>query len=241
MRTASPQSLLAVTLLAVSLAHNSSGLAAQGAPAEQGQTPEQGSQPTPPASTEPDCKRIEFVKQVEAPYPPEAKQQNIVGQVMLRVHLSATADITRVDVVSGDPILAGSAASAAKEFKFKSLDKKPPASGCGLNLEFRFSGSDFGELRRRIRLSEGASGRLLIHRVQPEYPAAAVLARIEGTVVLQVVIKEDGNVESTKPISGPPELFSAAMDAVQQWRYRPYLLNGEVTAVETEVIVTFKL
>jgi protein TonB len=81
----------------------------------------------------------------------------------------------------------------------------------------------------------------LIHRVQPEYPLLARQARIEGAVVLQAVISRDGAIENLRVVSGHPLLVRAAADAVRQWRYRPYSLNGEAVEVETQVTVIFRL
>lgn len=81
----------------------------------------------------------------------------------------------------------------------------------------------------------------LIRRVQPEYPALARAARIEGEVLLQAVIATDGSIENLHVISGHPMLVAAALHAVQQWRYRPYVLNGIPVEVETQVTVRFVL
>ncbi len=81
----------------------------------------------------------------------------------------------------------------------------------------------------------------LIHRVQPQYPAIAKLAGIQGDVLLHAVIGRDGAIENLQVVSGPPALVSAARDAVRQWQYRPYMLNGEPVEVETQVTVKFVL
>lgn len=81
----------------------------------------------------------------------------------------------------------------------------------------------------------------LIHRVQPEYPPLAKAARIQGEVVLRAVISKTGAIENLRVLSGHPMLVRAAVDAVQQWLYRPYVLNGEPVEVETQVTVKFVL
>lgn len=82
---------------------------------------------------------------------------------------------------------------------------------------------------------------LLIHRVQPTYPPLARAARIQGSVVLQAIISKSGTIENLQVLTGHPMLVRSAMDAVQQWRYRPYLLNGEAVEVETQITVNFIL
>jgi len=88
--------------------------------------------------------------------------------------------------------------------------------------------------------SELASG-LLIRKVVPRYPELARTMRAEGTVSLTATIAKDGTIANLRVVSGPPILQPAALDAVSQWRYRPYLLNGQPVEVETTVNVIFTL
>ena len=82
---------------------------------------------------------------------------------------------------------------------------------------------------------------LLIHKVTPLYPHIAMITRQQGTVQLHAIIGRDGTVEHLEAVSGPPLLIQAALDAVAQWRYRPYVLNGQPVAVETQITVNFRL
>ena len=81
----------------------------------------------------------------------------------------------------------------------------------------------------------------LVHRVEPVYPPLARAARVQGVVELQAVISKQGTIEKLQVLSGHPMLVKAAVDAVQQWRYRPYILNGEPVEVETHITVNFSL
>jgi len=94
---------------------------------------------------------------------------------------------------------------------------------------------------QRVRVSQGVSQGLIIKKVQPPYPPLARQARIQGQVILQAEISKDGSIENLRLISGHPMLAPAAIEAVKQWRYKPYLLNGEPVAVETTVMVNFSL
>lgn len=94
--------------------------------------------------------------------------------------------------------------------------------------------------KTKVRLSQMEAGSL-VHNVRPIYPHIAIASRIEGTVVLHALISREGNVESLQVISGHPLLAGAALDAVRQWRYRPYVLNGQPVEVETQVTVNFTL
>jgi periplasmic protein TonB len=82
---------------------------------------------------------------------------------------------------------------------------------------------------------------MLLRRVQPVYPEAARKMRVQGPVVLQAIISKEGRIEHLQVVSGHPFLVKAAAEAVQQWRYRPYVLNGEAVEVETLVTVNFVL
>ena len=93
---------------------------------------------------------------------------------------------------------------------------------------------------RQFRTSTILEGSLL-RRVQPVYPPLAKTARIQGPVVLAALISKAGTIENLHALSGHPMLVQAAVDAVSQWRYRPYILNGEAIEVETQITVNFNL
>lgn len=103
--------------------------------------------------------------------------------------------------------------------------------------------SNPGDLTRaqRVRVSSGVLQGLLSTKVQPEYPADARDQRIQGEVRLQVTIDKEGNVANIQVISGHPSLAPAAIEAVKQWKYRPYLLNGNPIEVLSQVVVNFTL
>jgi len=94
---------------------------------------------------------------------------------------------------------------------------------------------------QRVRVSSGVVSGLLLRKVQPNYPPLARQARIQGVVVLQAEISKEGNIQNLQLISGHPMLAPAAIEAVKQWKYKPYLLNGEPVEVETQVQVNFTL
>ena len=95
-------------------------------------------------------------------------------------------------------------------------------------------------LSRPIRTSVMMEGNL-IHRVEPQYPIIAKQIRLEGAVVLKAIISREGNIERVEVASGPGLLARSAVEAVRQWKYRPYLLNDEPVEVETQITVNFVL
>ncbi len=94
---------------------------------------------------------------------------------------------------------------------------------------------------QRIRVSSGVSRGNLVHQVQPTYPPIARTAHIQGQVLLEAEISKEGDVVNLHVISGPPMLQASAIDAVKQWKYKPYLLNGEPVVVDTQITVIFSL
>ncbi len=94
---------------------------------------------------------------------------------------------------------------------------------------------------QRVRVSQGVTQGLLIRKIQPNYPPLARQARIQGSVLLQAEISKDGSIQNLRLISGHPMLAPAAIEAVKQWKYKPYILNGEPVEVETQITVNFTL
>jgi TonB family protein len=92
-----------------------------------------------------------------------------------------------------------------------------------------------------LRISQGVSQGLIVKRVQPVYPEQARQMRVEGKVELQANISKSGSITGVKQLSGDPLLGRAATDAVRQWKYKPYFLNGEPIEIQTQITVIFKL
>jgi len=94
---------------------------------------------------------------------------------------------------------------------------------------------------KRIRVASRVVEANLIHDVPPQYPPEAGRARLEGAVVLMAVIGQDGSVKDVRVESGLPILAQAAIDAVKQWRYKPYLIDGEPVEVDSRITINFTL
>lgn len=92
-----------------------------------------------------------------------------------------------------------------------------------------------------VNISQGVSQGLILKKVQPAYSANALRLRLEGPVQLLATISKSGNVSAVKVVSGDRQLANSAMDAVKQWKYKPYLLNGSPVEVQTQITVNFKL
>ncbi len=258
------QSLALVALVFVPPAWaQSAGNESQPPTAQSPQSQTQSDEKTPQDQTAPiqpaDSTKLEPIRIQKAAYPAEARKKRLQGEVIVKFAVSATGDVESVEVISGDPILAKAAVAAAKNWKFKPFIKngKPTAVFAKFPFDFAFAenirdekvpavegetaASAIGEAPKRVRVSSGVSMGMLVHKVGPIYPAKARQARIQGTVLLQAEINKEGRIANLRLISGPPELAPAAIGAVQQWRYRPYLLMGEPVEVETQIQVNFQL
>ena len=93
----------------------------------------------------------------------------------------------------------------------------------------------------RLRLAADVAEGNLLSKVEPAYPQMAKIAHVEGDVVLSAYIGKTGLIENLRAVSGHPLLIQSAMDAVRQWKYKPYMVNGEPVAVETTVTVKYRM
>lgn len=197
-----------------------------------------------PPDTPGDSTALEPIKTVKADYPDEAREKQLQGQVMVKVQVSETGDVETAEATSGDPIFTKAAIEAAKKWKFKPFIRNGNPETVYTLIPFNFAFADnVADTKppQRVRVSSGVSSGLLIHKVSPAYPPDARSAHVQGTVLLQALIGKDGRIIDLHVITGDPMLSPAAIGAVQQWRYKPYLLAGEPVEVETQIQVNFQL
>jgi len=196
-----------------------------------------------------------LLKRVAPIYPPLARQARIQGTVTLRIIISKTGDVRQLQLISGHPMLAPAAIDAVRQWKYKpyEVNGEPVEVLTNVQLNFALTNNPPTVIQmkpaeqtaanppRRIRVSAGVASGLLQHKVPPEYPREAREQNIQGVVILRANIDTQGNVYKLEVVSGDPTLAAAAIDAVKQWKYRPFLLNGEPMEVETQVQVKFTL
>jgi TonB family protein len=94
--------------------------------------------------------------------------------------------------------------------------------------------------RPQVQVAADVMQQLLVHKVEPVYPAEARKENLTGIIALDVVVGRDGSVESVRALNGPDVLARAATDALRWWRFEPYRVNGEPAVVQTTVAVEFK-
>jgi TonB family protein len=219
--------------------------------------PGAGSAPVPPAISLAQAPPI--LSRVDPQYPELARQARIQSDVNMAVTIGPDGHVRNLMVVSGHPLLIQSAMEALKNWTFAPAlqNGAPVAATFPLMIPFRLDGGSGplpGNVQplattpqppmpSRIRVGGNVQMAMLQHRVDPVYPAQALTAGpdggpLEGTVRLNVVIAKDGTVQSVQPIEGHPLLAVAVEAAVQQWIYRPTLLNGNPVEVVTTVELT---
>jgi len=126
-------------------------------------------------------------------------------------------------------------------------NEPPPSAPAPVSLEDNNSvpGSVFGSgskakfMPRVVPISAGIAAGMIIHKTTPVYPKFAQDAHITGTVMLKATITKQGTIEGIQVLSGPKLLAPAAVDAVKTWKYKPYMLDGQPVAVETNVTIVF--
>jgi TonB family protein len=211
---------------------------------------------------------VRLLKRVPPVYPPLARQARIQGTIILKVHITKSGDVANIQLVSGHPMLAPAAIEAVKQWKYDPylLNGDPVEVETNVAVNFKLAGTapaaggtgDISEgpagivsntpgdqasaaIPQRVRVSSGVAQGLLVSKVNPMYPPDARDQRIQGVVILQATIDKEGNVANLQLVSGHPLLAPAAIEAVKQWKYRPYLLNGNPLEVNTQIQVNFTL
>lgn len=187
-----------------------------------------------------------LLETVEPTYPDEARNQHIAGKVILKVVIDKEGKVSEATPVEGDPLLSAATVAAVKQWKFRSylLNNERVAVQTTATAEFVLDPPAVHIPKPyrgpvKLRVSQGVAEGLLLQKVDPLYPEEAKQKRIQGEVLLQAHIDKSGNVVDLKVMRGHPLLAQAAMDAARQWKYRPYLLNGEPVEIETTILIQF--
>jgi protein TonB len=185
---------------------------------------------------------------VTAPAPknsPTASAQQSVS--IASVNTSASTDLQPKKPASAPLIVKSTALSAMNHVPGEDSSQLPsalavaPSGANPLGAVLSSAPSIVPKLSAsRIRVSQGVSQGLVIKRVQPKYPANALSAHIEGAVQIEATINKEGSVVNPKVLSGEPTLAAAAVEAVRQWRYKPYYLDGDPVEIQTQITVNFK-
>ncbi len=176
-------------------------------------------------------------------YPIEAKLAHVSGTVILRAIINKEGSIADLKVISGPDLLVKGAVDAVSAWKYRPymLNGQPVDVQTTIMVNFNLDdkpqhGSDGGP----ARIPSGVMASQLISKTPPVYPAEARATHTNGSVVLRALIGIDGKVKDLKIVSGPQVLQQSVLDAVKTWRYRPYVLNGVPTEVDTVIVVNIR-
>jgi protein TonB len=144
----------------------------------------------------------------------------------LRVKSNGRETTTQAKEDESAPQLPATVASAS-ENNLSSIVSPGPSSVPKLSLS-------------TLKISQGVSEGLLIKRIEPKYPRGALLAHAQGAVQIEATINKEGFVKNAKVLKGDPVLARAALEAVRQWRYKPYYLDGTPVEIQTQITVNFR-
>jgi TonB family protein len=210
----------------------------------------------PLAETTPCPTEMVRAKWTEPIYPPNEVARQRAGKVELEAVVAADGTVKKVKRVSGEDEFTKTAEAALKQWTFQpcKIDGTPVEASTPVSFEFHvgtwdvasgkeppFSNPDGTPSKAimRVRVSGGVAASQLRYKVTPRYPEISKLQRVQGTVVLHVVIGRDGGPKMVEIKSGDPVLAAATVDAVRQWRYASYYLNGLPVEVDTLVTMNF--
>lgn len=189
-----------------------------------------------------------LLKVVIPEYPAELREKGISGRVVTKLVIDKQGAVASASAGEGDATLMEYALRAVKEWKFRpyTVNSRPVEVETIATIDFsteepyvRASQPRIGPFR--LRVSQGVAKEHLIRKVDPHYPEEAKAQRIQGDVMLGFAIDRTGHVANLHLVQGDALLAEAAMDAVKQWIYKPYTLNGEPVEVETTAKITFRM
>ena len=198
----------------------------------------------------------QILTRVDPVYPQDAKDAHIGGSVVLHAIISREGLVKDLSVVSGTAVLRDAATDAVKQWTYKPylLNGRPTEVDTTITVNFTLpvagpSGT-FGNPQRsqplpplpltpgRYRLSSGVIAGQKLSGEMPNFCEIGREQRVNGSVVLHVVVDRSGHVSEATGISGPQLLLPAAIDAVKTWTYKPYLLNGNPIEVDTLITMS---
>ena len=192
---------------------------------------------------------------VEPDYPGELKNSGASGEVLCRVVIDKhgkTSRVTPITSVSVGAKISEAATQAVKQWTFNPylLNGKPVDVTTVVSVPFKFVRqaktsslipSPSPAPVKRLRISPDVARNSIIKTEGPQYPVEAKKKHLIGDVVLGFIIDKEGEVADLTVVRGDPILAQAALEAVQQWQYRPFLLNGEPVEVETTAKIIFRM
>jgi TonB family protein len=182
------------------------------------------------------------------PIPPGDLRIGTENVVMLKATIDKSGKVENLKMVSGHPMLVPAALEAVKQWRYRPYEVNGIPRVVETTIRVEFSKASDGatgtsapkEEPPVLVTAEDMHDRLL-YKVAPVYPPLARQARIQGTVILRIIVNKLGEVRDTQLVTGHPMLAPAAVEAVKKWRYVPYESDGETQEIQTDVQVIFTL
>jgi TonB family protein len=181
-----------------------------------------------------------LVKSVSPSYPKEALKAHIQGKVIIEATTDTQGKVVDAVVIEGPKELSGAALEAVKQWQYEPYiaDGKPKGVSFTVMLNFNLERKE--EDQKPINLSSAQKPKL-IKMVDPKYPPEALKQHVEGIVVMEAVIDTKGQVKDVTVIEGHDLLNATAVEALKQWQYEPYVVDGAAKTVKFTVVMKFKL
>lgn len=182
------------------------------------------------------------------PIPPGDLRIGTESVVMLKATIDKSGNVEKLQMMSGHPMLVPAAVEAVKHWKYRPYEVNGIPRVVETTIRVEFSKASEGETGTSAPRAESPVPVTaedlrdrLAYKVSPVYPPLARLARIQGTVILRIIINKFGEVRDTQLVNGHPMLAPAAVEAVKKWRYIPYESDGKTVEIQTDVQVIFRL
>jgi TonB family protein len=182
------------------------------------------------------------------PVPPGEPGMRIAGTVVLNAVINKDGVIESLHMMSEHPSLLPAAIEAVKQWRYRRYEVNGIPKAVTTRIRVEFADASDGETETAppqeespvLATAEDMRDRLL-YKVAPKYPPLARAARVQGTVILRIIINKLGEVRDTQLLNGHPMLAPAAVDAVKKWRYIPFESDGKAVEIQTEVQVIFRM
>jgi len=189
-----------------------------------------------------------LVKKASPAYPEAAKKERVQGTVVLEAVTDETGNVEDISRVEGHPLLIDAAIEALSQWKYEpyKINGKPQPLRFTVTFAFKLSEEEAAAAKpvttqeQPVTL-DPAIKPVLIDKVAPVYPEEAKKKKIGGVVGIEAVVDEKGHVSGIDMVKGAPLLVKAATEAVKQWTYKPYLVNGQPKAFKMTLTVSFNL
>ncbi|NIM15468.1 MAG: TonB family protein [Candidatus Aminicenantes bacterium] len=196
--------------------------------------------PPPPKGKKGDLKKPRLIRKVDPDYPEEAKKAGIQGRVVVTAVTDVFGSVAEAKVVKGPKALHEAAVNAIKQWVYEPylLDGVPKPVKFTVVVSFHL---DKDKDKKQPPVISAKERPKLIKKVNPKYPKEALKTGIQGKVVLEATINKNGNVVDAIVIDGHSLLNEASLEAIKQWKYKPFVMNGVKKPVRFTVVMNFKL